>query len=138
MKMAPGAIPNPGRVPEQELMSPGLGFLVAAELRCVSGENLRCSLIFRSGANIYAKGRREAVEEGSRWDPHTVDPGPWPGATWRLWARPELVLLAPGVFCRNKISVIFWEFSEHFGFWTFSAMHRHNKQKLALGILSIG
>ena len=39
-EMAPGAIPNPDRVPEQELLSPGLGFLVASELRCVSGENL--------------------------------------------------------------------------------------------------
>ena len=89
-------------------------FLVAAELRCLSGENLRCSRVFR-------------------WEPHVVKPGPRPGATWRLWAPPGLVLLAPGVFWRNRISVIFWEFSEHFGFWTFSAMHRHNKQKLALG-----
>ena len=48
----PGAIPNPGRVPEQELLSPELGFLVAAALRCVSGEKLRCSDVLRSGANI--------------------------------------------------------------------------------------
>ena len=41
-----------GRVSEQELLSPELGFLVAAEIRCVSGENLRCSGIFRSGVNI--------------------------------------------------------------------------------------
>ena len=40
-----GAILNPGRVPEQELMSPELGFFVAEELRCVSGENLRCSRV---------------------------------------------------------------------------------------------
>ena len=38
MEMAPGAIPRPGRVPEQRLLSPELGFLVAAELRNSSGE----------------------------------------------------------------------------------------------------
>ena len=52
MKMAPGAIPNPDRVPEQELLSPELGFLVAVALGYVSGENLRCSSVFSSGANI--------------------------------------------------------------------------------------
>ena len=46
------AIPNSDRAPEQELLSPELGFLVAAALRCVSGEKLRCSSIFRSVANI--------------------------------------------------------------------------------------
>ena len=38
MKMTPGEIPNPGRVPEQELLSPELGFLVATELGNFSGE----------------------------------------------------------------------------------------------------
>ena len=33
MEMAPGAIPRPGRVPEQRLLSPELGFQMAAELR---------------------------------------------------------------------------------------------------------
>ena len=41
MQMAPGAIPRPGRVPKQRLLSPELGFLVAAELRNFSGEILR-------------------------------------------------------------------------------------------------
>ena len=40
MKMTPGAIPNPGRVPEQELLSLELGFLVAAELENFFGEIL--------------------------------------------------------------------------------------------------
>ena len=71
-------------------------------------------------------------------DPHTVDLGPHLGASWGLCAPPGLVLLAPGVFWRDRISVIFSDFSKHFGFWTFSAMHRNNKQKLALGILSRG
>ena len=38
MEMAPGAIPRPGKVPKQRLMSPELGFLVAAALRSFSGE----------------------------------------------------------------------------------------------------
>ena len=33
MEMTPRAIPRPGRVPKQRLMSPELVFLVAAELR---------------------------------------------------------------------------------------------------------
>ena len=52
MKMAPGAIPNPGRVPEQELLSPEIGFLVVSELRCVSREYDQDSSVFRSGENI--------------------------------------------------------------------------------------
>ena len=31
MKMAPGALPRPGRVPKQRLLSPELGFRMAAE-----------------------------------------------------------------------------------------------------------
>ena len=38
MEMAPGAIPRPGKVSKQRLLSPELGFLVAAELRNSSGE----------------------------------------------------------------------------------------------------
>ena len=41
MKMAPGALPHPGRVPEQRLLSPELGFLVAAELGRVSRKILQ-------------------------------------------------------------------------------------------------
>ena len=52
MKMAPGAIPNPGRVPEQELLSPESGFLVAVELRCVSEEYDQGSIIFRLGETL--------------------------------------------------------------------------------------
>ena len=48
MKMAPEVIPRPGRVPEQELLSPELGFLVAAELGGVSGKSLPGSGVFRS------------------------------------------------------------------------------------------
>ena len=41
MKMAPGALLHLGRVPEQRLLSPELGFWMAAELGCVSGKILR-------------------------------------------------------------------------------------------------
>ena len=43
MKMAPGALPRPGRVPEQKLLSPELGFWMAAELGRVFGKILRWS-----------------------------------------------------------------------------------------------
>ena len=52
MKMAPWAIPNPDRVPKHELLSPELGFLVAAELGNFSGEIDRGSDVFRSGVNL--------------------------------------------------------------------------------------
>ena len=44
-----------------------------------------------------------------------------------LWASPGLVLLAHGVFWHFRITGFFPDFSEHFYFWTFSAMHRQNK-----------
>ena len=37
MEMAPGAIPRPGKVPKQRLLSPELGFRLAAELWNFSG-----------------------------------------------------------------------------------------------------
>ena len=47
MKMVPGALPRPDRVPEQELLSPELGFSMAAELRCISGKMVGGSSVFR-------------------------------------------------------------------------------------------
>ena len=41
MEMAPGVNPRPGRVPEQELLTPELGFWMAAELGSFSGKFLR-------------------------------------------------------------------------------------------------
>ena len=55
-----------------------------------------------------------------------------PGGVWPPRGAPPTLLLAPGVFLHYRISVIFLDFSEHFHFWTFSAINRHNKQKLAL------
>ena len=132
MKMAPGALPRPGRVPEQRLLSPELGFRMAAELWNFSGEMVDCFRVFGVGAIYRPKG---VARRCTRWPRHPSAPPPSRprrGLAWRLWASPRLVLLAPGVFWRFRISVIFSDFSEHFQFWTFSAMHRHNKQKLAL------
>ena len=41
MKMDPGALPRPGKVREQRLLSPELGFWMTAELGRVSGKILR-------------------------------------------------------------------------------------------------
>ena len=40
MKMAPGALPHPDRMSEQRLLSPKLGFWMAAEVGRVSGKIL--------------------------------------------------------------------------------------------------
>ena len=56
MEMAPGAIPRPGRVPKQRLLSPELGFLVAAELHNSSGEIVDPLRVFGVGAIYRQKG----------------------------------------------------------------------------------
>ena len=132
MEMAPGVIPRPGKVPKQRLLSPELGFLVAAELWNSSGEIVDPLRIFTVEAIYSAKG---VARRCTRRPRHPSTPPPsWPrlGMAWRLWASLGLVLLAHGVFWRNRIYVIFQDFSEHFHFLTFSAMHKQNKQELAL------
>jgi len=132
MEMAPGALPRPDRVSEQRLMSPELGFLVAAELRSFSGEIVDSFRVFGAGAIYRPKGNARAC---TRRPHHVAAPPPSrprDGMVRRPWDSAGLALLAPWVFWRNRISVIFLDFSEHFGFRAFSAIHRHNKQKLAL------
>ena len=51
MEMAPGVIPRPGRVPTQRLLSPKLGFLVAADLRNSSGEIVDFFRVFTAEMN---------------------------------------------------------------------------------------
>ena len=46
MEMAPGAIPRPGRVPEQRLSVPRILFATAAELRNVSWMEADCFRVF--------------------------------------------------------------------------------------------
>ena len=98
--MAPGINPRPDRVPEQDLLTPELGFLVAAELRCVSGENLQCSDVFSSGENIQAKRRREAVDEAARWGPRAAKSGTRLGVSWGLWAPPDLSFWLQGFLAK--------------------------------------
>ena len=49
MEMTPGAIPRPGGVPEQRLLSPELGFLVAAALRESFWSMIDIFRVFTSG-----------------------------------------------------------------------------------------
>ena len=60
---------------------------------------------------------------------------PRPLVTWPGGGPPLGALLASGVFRRKRFLGIFLEFSEHFDFSLFSAIHR---QKLALGTRLIG
>ena len=56
MEKAPGAIPRPGRVPKQRLLSLELGFWMAAELWNSFGEIIDSFMSFRSGAIYSPKG----------------------------------------------------------------------------------
>ena len=56
MEMAPGAIPRLGKVPKQRLLSPELGFLVAAELWNFSREIVDSFRVFASGGISRRKG----------------------------------------------------------------------------------
>ena len=52
MKMDPGAIPNFDRVPKQDLLTPELGFLVAAELGVFSRKSVVGYISFRSEGSL--------------------------------------------------------------------------------------
>jgi hypothetical protein len=56
MEMAPGAIPRPGKVPKQRLLSPELGFWMAAELWNFSGKIVEALRVIFSGAIYSPKG----------------------------------------------------------------------------------
>ena len=95
MEMAPGALPRPDRVPKQRLLSPELGFLVAAELRNSSGEIVDSFRVFTAEAIYSPKG---VARRCTRWPHHPPAPPPsrsYEGMVWRLWASPRLVLLVP-------------------------------------------
>ena len=74
MKMAPGAIPNPGRVPKQELLSPELGFLVAAALGCVSGENPVAERVLgeKRAAALFESAARDLGVDPDRLEPSSA------------------------------------------------------------------
>ena len=63
-----GGTSRPGRVPKQRLLSPELGFLVAAELRNSSGEIVDSHRVFEAGG-LY---RRRGDVGGHPWAPHHV------------------------------------------------------------------
>ena len=63
MEMAPGALPRPGRVSEQRLLSLEIGFRMAAELWNFSGEIVYPPVSFRSGGVFIGE---EATRGGAR------------------------------------------------------------------------
>jgi len=56
MEKAPGVNPRPGRVPEQELLTPETRFRMAAELWNFSGEIVEALKVIFSGAIYSPKG----------------------------------------------------------------------------------
>ena len=63
MEMAPGAIPRPGRVPEQRLSVPRILSAMVAALRNVSWTEADCFRVFVLERIYRRKRRREAVSE---------------------------------------------------------------------------
>ena len=135
MEMAPGAIPRPGRVLEQRLSVPRILSAMVAALRNVLWTEADCFRVFVSERMYRRKRRREAVPEGPTPPLGAALNGPCLGCVWPPRGTYATILLALGVFWPFRISVVFTDFSEHFHFWTFSAINRHNKQKLALNRL---
>ena len=86
MKMTLGAIPNPGRVSEQELLSPELGFLVAAELGNFSREIDQVPSVLGQEGLYRRRGNARQWRRG---------PGdPWLQLTFGLHPGPVWVLCA--------------------------------------------
>ena len=81
MEMAPGAIPHPGKVPKQRLLSPELGFRMAAELRNFLWNS---DWVFRVFASEGLNRRRGDARRCTRWAHHAQ-------------ARPRLALAWVGV-----------------------------------------
>ena len=90
MKMAPGAIPRPGRVPERRLLSPETEFRMAAEHGGVFPILTISSRVYASGAIYGPKEGSGSVIERPRhrraWSP----PRPRPAMARGLWAPQHL------------------------------------------------
>ena len=136
MKMAPGALPRPDKVPEQRLLSPELGFSISAALGRVLEISLWVLLVL--GQEVTYRRRDDA--RGCQGQPgaHHV----------RVKARPRLVPLwwAPGLplallwtppSFRVKTDVReFSAHSENISLRTFLKYKNSRKQKLARVILN--
>ena len=135
MEKAPGINPRPGRVPEQELLTPETWFRMATELWNFFGEIVDCYVSFRSGAIYSPKG---VVRRCTRWRHH-----PWGRPRLKraeAWCGgcgppPDLSFWLPESSGVLEFLYFFQIFLSTSIFWTFSAIHRHNKQKLALWLL---
>jgi hypothetical protein len=98
MEMAPGVNPRPGRVPEQELLTPETEFRMAAEHGDVFGILMIRARVYASGALSSPKESSGSVTEAPHPRRARSPPRPRPAMVWGLWAPPALALLAPGVF----------------------------------------
>ena len=132
MEMAPGVNPRPGRVPEQELLTPETEFRMAAEHRGVFAIMTILARVYASGALSSPKGSSGSVTEGPH---HRRAQSPLGRAQlWRggygppqhlpFWLRES----SGEISSTQKDS----SNSENFGFFGLSAINRHNKQELAL------
>ena len=81
-------------------------------------------LVFLGQDGIYRQ-----IGDARRWTSHTGGTQPHPSS--------NCAEVASGG-CGPPLDLSSWIPGSSGGFWTFSAMHRHNKQKLALGIGLIG
>jgi hypothetical protein len=115
MKMAPGALPRPGRVPEQRLLSPELGFWMAAELGRVSGKILRCLWFLGQEATYRRRGFPRGGPPLSRRVEGARGPYPMPSSRPLNWWLPSGWFLGsvfvPG---KNWPLWIFRSFREYF------------------------
>ena len=89
MEMAPGVNPRPGRVPEQELLTPETEFRMAAEHGDVFGNMTISARVYASGALNSPKGSSGSVTEAPHPRRARSPPRPRPARVWGLWAPPS-------------------------------------------------
>ena len=132
MEMTPGAIPRPGGVPEQRLLSPETCRRWRRRCGTLRGNWLGVFGVFASeGINR----RRGNVGGGPGLPPHLparLWAQPRERVVWRPWASPWLALLAPCVPRKNRrFGFCFVEFREYCPN-SFSGTKNSRKQELAL------
>ncbi|KAK1692806.1 hypothetical protein QYE76_009503 [Lolium multiflorum] len=125
MEMTPGKFPVPAACRNRDYVPRNLSSMAAA-LRNPWWNMTGLSRVFASRA-IYR--RRGSVGGVPRGPPMGGAPSGHAGGWEEAVGLLGLAFGSVGLR-RNRIS-IFLDFSEHFGFWAFSAINRHNKQKLA-------